>query len=519
MSTIAHWRRQFKSAMSRSKSVLALLGADEVERRCREAGHEWRESFWSPTTTLVAFLLQALNGAKTLRAGVAEILAELASTGLDEGRVPPSADPSAFCGARQRLPEAVLAATLGEATERIAAIAGAGRLWRGRRVLLIDGSSASMPDEAALQAAYPQPPGQSAGCGFPVMRLLAVFCWGTGALLEIVVGPLHDSEQKLFRTILDRFRPGDVALADRYYCSYVDIARLRERGADVVFRLHQRRSADFRQDRRLGRGDRLVTWKRPRQWLSRCGLTREEFERLPEEMALRMVRTTLEARGSRSRKLVVVTTILDPEEAPADDLLKLYRDRWMAELNLRSLKTVLRMETLRGRSVDVVRKEVLMHALLYNLIRLLMWEAARSAGTQPRRMSFAGTLHRLQTMGRSLLLGGAGRADGDCGRLAALLAWIAKDVVPDRPGRFEPRRVKRRPKGYSRLSSRGRTTAATETSSAVRFMPFVAVPDFGGDRGSRARCRVAHPTSCAGFSRSFTTVFRKRAPSAPSTTR
>ena len=156
-------------------------------------------------------------------------------------------------------------------------------------------------------------------------------------------------------------------------------------------------------------------------------------------MTLRMVRTTLEAHGSRSRKLVVVTTILDPEEAPADDLLELYRDRWMAELNLRSLKTVLGMETLRGRSVDVVRKEVLVHALLYNLIRLLMWEAARSAGKRPRRMSFAGTLHRLQTMGRSLLLGRAGRADGDCGRLAALLAWIAKDVVPDRPGRFEPR--------------------------------------------------------------------------------
>ena len=282
-------------------------------------------------------------------------------------------------------------------------------LWRGRRVLLVDGSSASMPDEAALQAAYPQPPGQRAGCGFPAMRLLAVFCWGTGALLEIVMGPLHHSEQKLFRTILDRFRPGDVALADRYYCSYVDIARAEGRGAEVVFRLHQRRSTDFRQGRRLGRGDRLVTWKRPRQWLSRCGLTREEFERLPEEMALRMVRTTLEARGSRSRKLVVVTTILDPEEAPADDLLELYRDRWMAELNLRSLKTVLRMETLRGRSVDVVRKEVLVHALLYNLIRLLMWEAARSAGKRPRRMSFAGTLHRLQTMGRSLLLGGAGR--------------------------------------------------------------------------------------------------------------
>ena len=449
MSSIAHWTRTFKSAIAGSQSIAALLAVAEVERRCREAGHGWRESFWSPTTTLVAFLLQSLNGAKTLRAAVADVFDGLLSLGQDPAREMPSGDPSAFCAARRRLPEAVIESTLCEATERIAALCGEAKLWLGRHTKIIDGACVSMPDEPELQEAFPQPPGQKPGCGFPVMRMVAVFCWGAGALLDICMGSLHDHELTLLRRMLDHFGPGDVAVADRGFCSYVDIARLAGRGADVVFRLHQRRPTDFREGRRLGREDCLVAWRRPK-WGPRCGLSLEEFEALPEEMILRLVRTKRTMRGFRSKKIVVVTTILDPEEASVDDLLELYRDRWMAELNLRSLKTHLKMEVLRGKSVDVVRKEVMMHALLYNLIRVLMWEAAKASGKDPRRLSFTGTLHRLQSMGRSLL-DDAVRGEDDQAKLAALLACIATDVVPDRPGRFEPRRVKRRPKNYSRL--------------------------------------------------------------------
>lgn len=449
MSSIAQWTRIFKSAITRSQAVMALLAVAEVERRCREVDHRWRESFWSPTTTLTTFLFQALNGAKTLRAAVADMLEVVLSREVDPSRTLPSDDPSAFCAARRRLPEAVIEATLREAVARIVSLAGEPMRWIGRRVWIVDGSSATMPDEPELQEAFPQPPGQRPGCGFPVMRILAVFCWGTGAMLDVVMGSLHEHERTLFRRIIDRFGPGDVVLADRGFCSYVDIARLAGRGADVVFRLHQRRSSDFRKGRRLGSGDCLVTWTRPK-WIPSCGLSREEFEALPDEMILRMVKTTRTPRGFRSKEIVVVTTILDPEEASADDLRVLYRDRWMAEMNLDSLKTHLGMDELRGRSVDVVRKEVLMHTLLYNLIRVLMWEAAQTAGKDVRRLSFTGTLHRLRSLGRPLL-GRAARGGDDEARMAALLAWIAGDVVPERPGRVEPSRVKRRPKNYSRL--------------------------------------------------------------------
>ncbi|MFO0872433.1 MAG: hypothetical protein U0575_00490 [Phycisphaerales bacterium] len=191
MSSIAQWRRRFKSAIAGSQAVTLLLAVAEVERRCREVRHAWRESFWSPTTTLVAFLLQSLNGARTLRAAVADVLDRLLSTGRDPRREMPSADPSAFCAARRRLPEAVIEATLREATGRIAAISGKAKSWRGRRARIVDGACVSMPDEPELQEAFPQLSGQKPGCGFPVMRMVAVFCRGTGALLDICMGSLQ----------------------------------------------------------------------------------------------------------------------------------------------------------------------------------------------------------------------------------------------------------------------------------------------------------------------------------------
>ncbi len=161
MSSIAQWTHRFKSAIGRSESVMALLAAEQVERRCREAGHTWRTSFWSSATTLVAFLLQSLNGGKTLRAAVADVLDGRLSLGhgQDPAREMPSADPSAFCAARRRLPEAVIESTLREVVGRIGALAGETTLWLGRRVKVVDGACVSMPDEPEHEEAFPQPPG------------------------------------------------------------------------------------------------------------------------------------------------------------------------------------------------------------------------------------------------------------------------------------------------------------------------------------------------------------------------
>jgi hypothetical protein len=365
----------------------------------------------------------------------------------------PSADPAAYCQARQRLPGQVVTVLNHEVGKRLDALTGKDLRWRGHPVKVVDGTTVSMPDTESLQKAFPQPEAQKRGCGFPVARLVAVFCWGTGAALGYAMGSLHVSEISLLRQHWAQWlRRNDLLLADRHYCSYVDIARLNTLGVLVLFRLHARRPVDFRKGKRLGRDDQIVIWTRPKRWLPSFGVSRDEFEQLPDTLHVRQVRIASVPRGFRSRTIVVATTLLDPIAYPADEVRTLFRDRWTVELNLRSVKISLGMDVLRGESPDVVRKEVAMHFLAYNLIRLVMWRAARKHGKDLHRLSFTGTLHRLRvTLPFFMALGNSSTARRT-DLFNQLLTWIADDLLPARPNRCEPRRKKRRPKEYSLLN-------------------------------------------------------------------
>jgi hypothetical protein len=305
-----------------------------------------------------------------------------------------------------------------------------------------------MPDEPELQAAFPQPKGQKRGCGFPVARLVALFDWATGALVDLAVDKLKVHEVHLARRLWDQLSPGEVLMGDRAFSSYGDLARLLARGVDSVCRLHQRRKADYRQGQRLGRYDRLICWPRPVKHLRPRGMTVKEWSGLPQTLEVRILRIHVQTPGFRSRTLDIVTTLLDPRFYSAKDIAQLYRDRWMAELNLRSLKTHLGMAVLRSKSTDVVQKEIVMHMLAYNLIRLLMCEAARRHGRSLHRLSFSGTMHRISAV--MPLLAAAPEQSEEL--ITSLLQWIASDQLPDRPDRREPRRVKRRANNYSYLT-------------------------------------------------------------------
>jgi hypothetical protein len=307
-----------------------------------------------------------------------------------------------------------------------------------------------MPDTPELQEAFPQPISQTPGCGFPIARFVVLFCWATGAVIDLTISSLSSSELTLFRRMWHHFKTGDIVLADRFYSSYVDVTRLLQRGVFCVVRMHQRRKADFRTGRKLGKQDRLVVWSRPSGWLPSVGISRREFRHLPRTLPVRLIRVIREQRGCRSREIIVATTLTDPQTFPADEIRALYRDRWMAELNLRSLKTYLRMEVLRGQSPDVVRKEIAMHILAYNLIRLLMWKAAHEHGKVLHHLSFTGTLHRLRIAMPLLML--LSHLPWGQRIIGHLLKSIAYDTVPHRPDRVEPRRVKRRPKAYDLLN-------------------------------------------------------------------
>ena len=446
MVNIRHWRDAVKAELNGGELLKSMFSPRRIEACCAKVGHLWRRTFWSPATTVLTFLLQVLGPDKTLRAAVADLLTQLAASGSSDL---PSADPTAYCQARQRLPVAVVQDLLSQTARRLTQLLGADAGWRGRRVLIVDASCSSMPDEAELQEAFPQSSNQKRGCGFPIVRYVGLFCWSTGALMALKVGNLITSELALYRQLWHHLKRGNVVIGDRLYSSYVDLARLRQRGVDGIYRLHKARKANGK-GKRLGPGDRLVEWRRPPFWLPSMGISREAFYRLPAQMTLRQIRVTSAPKGFRSRRIVVVTTLLDPIEAPADEIRQLYRDRWMIELNFRSIKTALGMDVLRGESVDVIHKELLMHLVAYNLIRLLMWRAAKRHGVNLHRLSFAGTLQRLKRLASLLLL--LDQLQGGRTLYDQVLAWIAADDVPFRPDRREPRCVKRRPKDYPRLT-------------------------------------------------------------------
>ena len=454
MAILSNWKPHVNSQLIHHAGVRSLLEQGRVERWARHAGHRWRDSHWAPQATLITFLLQVLDGAKTLRSAVALWIThapKLSHNRLGQRDLAaiPSADPSAYCQARQRLPFEVIRLLLQAVARKLWYAQEATATWCGRRVWVVDGSSVTMPDTPELQAAFPQPAGQKPGCGFPVAQFVAVFCHATGAIADLAIDSIRPHELTLLRRLYHRFAPGDVVLGDRAYGPYADLALLLTRGVFSVVRLHQRRKADFRRGRRLGEDDVLTTWLRPARWSPSCGLTETEFAELPETLSVRLVRIRHAIKGYRNRTLVVATTLLDDVETPADEIRALYRNRWTAELNLRSLKTHLGMEVLRGRSIEIVAKEIAMHLVAYNFIRLLMADAARQAGRDPHRLSFTGTLHRLRHALPSLLFGDE-RERAELTR--QLATWIAADVVPHRPDRTEPRRIKRRPKQYSRLT-------------------------------------------------------------------
>jgi hypothetical protein len=317
-------------------------------------------------------------------------------------------------------------------------------------VKIADGTTCSMPDTHANQIDYPQPDSQKPGVGFPLMRVLAVFSLATGLVLDLRFSRYagkFQSELGMLRQLWDQFAAGDVVLTDRYLCSWFEIATLQQQGTFVAMRLHHGRNADFRRGKRLGRNDHVVEWIKPVQcpdWMDK-----ETYAAMPKTLKMREIRVRIDDPGCRTEEVIVVTNLLNAEKYTADDLAALYRARWYAETDLRSLKTTMQMDVLRGKTPDIVRKEIWVHALAYNLIRTVIAQAARHFDILPRTISFKGTLQTLLAFQPQF----AAASPADLPRLVAEL-WRAIVVhrVGDRPNRYEPRAKKRRPKSYPLLT-------------------------------------------------------------------
>jgi Transposase DDE domain len=449
-STAPRLRFQFfrlrpRAAAGPALGLDTILPEATVRQVLKEEGATWKVIFYTPWLTFWAFFWQVLSPDHSCRAAVKRIAAWMARRGeaIDDE------DTSPYCKARARLPESVPFRLMRALGRKLHEGAPAEWLWCGRRVKVVDGTTVSMPDTAANQAAYPQNPAQRPGLGFPIARLVVVFCLATGAALEAAIGRYQGKqtgENALFRRLWDEYQPGDVSLGDRSYSSYFEIASLKQRGVDSVCRLHQRRLNDYRRGRRLGKEDHVVIWSKPARpdWMDESA-----YESIPCEMEVRIVRIRVAIRGFRTRVLDVVTTLLDADVYTKSDLATLYRRRWEAELHLRSIKVVLGLDVLRCKTPALVRKELWMGLLGYNVIRGLMTEAAKAHGRGPHRVSFKGALQTLQANETALR---EGTPVVRAWLWGILLESIANDEVRHRPNRVEPRARKRRPKPYPLLT-------------------------------------------------------------------
>lgn len=412
------------------------LSAGVIERACADLDHVYRKRLLDPVTTIHAFLTQVLHG-NTACTELPHLTGKRFSA-------------AGYVKARSRLPLALFDGLVERVTASLDSEQQPSGLWHGHRTWHLDGSSFSMADRPELQEAFGQPGNQKKGCGFPVAHFLALFNADTGFLQRVIPSPLRTHDMANAADMHPEMREGDILVADRGFASFAHLALISQRKLHAVFRGHQRQIVNFRPGRkhktttkrskglptshwlkRLGKHDQLVEYIKPKTkpvWMNQ-----NDYDALPETLVVRELRFKIPEPSCRTKVITVVTTLLDPVRYPASDIAEFYRRRWGIETNLRHLKTTMKMEVLHCHSVEGVLKELAMYALVYNLVRVVMLEAARRQNVPVERISFVDALRWLRT--------------------AKPGTPLPKLVVnPHRPNRSEPRVIKRRPKQYDLMT-------------------------------------------------------------------
>ena len=417
------------------------LNPENIASACHDCGLHWIESMLNPVVAIQLFFLQILNG-NTACTDLRH-LAKMNFTG------------AGYCMARMRIELKVFQLLLHRCVDSIQQQTLETGRWLGHRVLMIDGSSFSMSDTPQLQSCFGQPGGQKPGCGFPVAHWLVMMHMGTGMITKMLTSPLRTNDMSQVAELHPEMQAGDVLVADRGFCSFAHLCLLIERGVEAVLRIHQQTIVDFtpgrphaipnrgtsskrkglprsRWLRGLGVADQIVVWiKNPKskpRWMPT-----EQFESLPDEITVRELRYEVHQKGFRVKKITLVTTLLNDEIYSLPELAELYRRRWEQETNFGHIKTTMKMDVLKCKTVDGVLRELHVFALIYNLIRQVMVEAAERQKIPVNRISFIDALRWLKS------------AEKD-GELTDLV------ILPERPNRYEPRVRKRRPKNYKLMN-------------------------------------------------------------------
>lgn len=406
-------------------------------------------AIYCTATVLWAFLGQVLRDGKmaACQAAVAGVIAHRQLFGLSV----PTEDTGDFCRARAKLPEQALRELTRTVGENAEAESDSEWLFKDRHAKLVDGFTLTMPDTAANQSEYPQAKTQRPGIGFPIARCVAVLSMATACVIDLAIGPYagkKTGETALLRQLKNAFVPKDIAVFDRYYCSFMVIAAMVSQNVDVCCRIHHLRKSDFRRGKRLGKYDHLIIWKRPQKpaWMDA-----ETYQGIPETIVLREIKFSISEPGFRTKSIVVITTLLDDEEFSKQDVADLYGYRWNVELDIRSIKSNLNLDHVRCKSPAMVRRELWTTLLAYNLIRSTAAAAAMLHDVQPRQISFTSTVQFV--LAEWNLIAKQWISTTQIFEYAeTMLHAISRCKVGDRPGRIEPRVLKRRPKPYKRMT-------------------------------------------------------------------
>jgi Transposase DDE domain len=440
MTTLQQVRARF--ARDQGLPFADSLSERSIVDALREHGVQYRDQLFSPVTTIWGFLSQVLSEDHSCRDTVARVLAHRAASGLE----PCSPNTTSYCNARVRLPTGVLRTLAKRTAQQLEDGLPEGWQWQGRRVFIADGSHVSMPDTEENQASYPQPPQQQPGLGFPLARIAVLLSLATGACHDLAIAPYAGKgtgETTLLRAMYETLKPGDVVLADALFDNYFLVYELRAHGIDLVARAqYQRVGSQVAQSR--PDGDILV-WQRPNK---PRGMTGEQYRSYPKTLLMRQVAVDARDKNNRAEQFHVITTILDPL-IDGGQFGGLYERRWDGEVDIRSINATMQMDILRCKTPEMVRKEIWAHLLAYNLLRTVMAVAASEDGIEPRQVSFKGTKQVVTAFAPKLE---AAQPEQRAELVAAMLKAVAYHRVGDRPGRWEPRARKRRPKPGKRLT-------------------------------------------------------------------
>jgi Transposase DDE domain len=440
MTTLQEVRARF--ARDQGLPFADSLSERSILDALNEHGVQFRDRLFSPVTTIWGFLSQALSEDHSCRDTVARVLAHRAASGLG----PCSPNTASYCDARARLPTGVLCTLARRTAQQLEDGLPEGWQWHGRRVFIADGSHVSMPDTEANQARYPQPPQQPPGLGFPLARVAVLLSLATGACHDLAMAPYTGKgtgETTLLRQLYGSLQPGDVVVADALFDNYFLACELRQRGIELVARVQAERVGSRAVESRAD-GD-IIVWQRPNK---PRGMSGEQYRSYPESLTMRQVSVDARDRNNRVEQFKVITTILDASTG-GDQIGAVYERRWDGEVDIRSIQVTMQMDILRCKTPAMVEKEIWAHLLAYNLLRTVMAVAANESHVEPRAISFKGAKQVVTAFAPKLE---AAQPEQRAGLVAALLKAVAYHRVGDRPGRWEPRARKRRPKPGKRLT-------------------------------------------------------------------